>query len=145
MEMDGLSGAASVIAVIQIAHAIGSALKDYYEDVRDARADIQKLYHSVRSLESILSDIQDIINRRDGERLLSSSLFTNPAGPLRQSELELHKLRLELNISPKTKHGLGKAVQSMTWPFKKKDVEKAVDTIDRHKSSLILEIGVENL
>jgi len=53
--MDGLSVAASVIAVIQIAQAIGSALKDSYEDVRDARADIQKLYHSVRSLESILS------------------------------------------------------------------------------------------
>lgn len=143
--MDGLSGAASVIAVIQIAQTIGSALKDYYEDVRDARADIQKLYHSVRSLESILSCIGDVINRRDGEPLLFSSLFTNPSGPLRQSELELHKLRLELNISPKTKHGFGKAVQSMTWPFKRNDVEKAVDTIDRHKSSLILEIGVENL
>jgi hypothetical protein len=38
--MDGLSSAASVIAVIQIVKSIGSPLKVYYEDVRDAREDI---------------------------------------------------------------------------------------------------------
>ena len=45
--MDGLSAAASVVAVIQIAQAVGSALKDYYQGVRDSREDIQKLYNSV--------------------------------------------------------------------------------------------------
>jgi hypothetical protein len=63
--MDGLSGAA-VIAVLQIAKSIGSALKDYYEGVRDAREDIQKFYDTVKSLESILNSIREIINRRDG-------------------------------------------------------------------------------
>lgn len=41
--MDGLSGAASVIAVVDITMKLGLALKDYYEGVRDAREDIQKL------------------------------------------------------------------------------------------------------
>jgi hypothetical protein len=136
--MDPLSGVASVVTVIQIAQIVGSALMDYYGDVRDARDDIQKLYNSVRSLEAILSCIQDILNRKHGEPLLSSAPFTNPSGPLRQSELELHKLRLELNVSPKSQWGFGKTVQSLTWPFKKKDVEKTVVTIDRHKASLTL-------
>lgn len=41
--MEGLAGAASVIAVVDITMKLGSALKDYYEGVRDAREDIQKL------------------------------------------------------------------------------------------------------
>ena len=40
--MDGLSAAASIIAVIQVAQAVGSGLKDYYEGVRDAREDIDR-------------------------------------------------------------------------------------------------------
>jgi hypothetical protein len=61
--MDGLSGAASVIAVIQIAQSVASGLKDYYEGVRDARADIRKLYNSTKGLEAILSTIQGLLNR----------------------------------------------------------------------------------
>ena len=36
-------------------------------------------------------------------------------------------------------------MRSLTWPFEKKDVEKAVATINGHKASLTLEIGVEIL
>jgi hypothetical protein len=143
--MDGLSSAASVIAVIQIAQSIGSALKDYYESVRDAREDIRKLYDSVKSLEIILSTIQNLLNLRRDEALLNSALLKGPSGPLKQAELELQKLNTQLKILPSHQRGLGKALRSLTWPFFKKDVEKAVVCIDRHKSSLILEIGVENL
>ena len=50
--MDGLSGTASVIAVIQITTSISSALMDYYATVRDAKEEMQKLYHAIKSLES---------------------------------------------------------------------------------------------
>jgi hypothetical protein len=145
--MDGLSGAASVIAVLQIAQSIGSALKDYYEGVRDAREDIQKLYDTIKSLESILTSTREIINRRDGQHMLNSGLFTDPSGPLQHCQAELEKLRLELETSPKTKgqRSLGRAIQILTWPFKKSDVEKAVVAIERHKSSLVLEVGLEIL
>jgi hypothetical protein len=48
--MDGLSAAASVIAVIQLAQFMGSTLKDYYEGVWDARNDIEELYNSITNL-----------------------------------------------------------------------------------------------
>lgn len=143
--MDLLSGAASIIAVIQITQSVSLALKDYYEDVRDARDDIRKLYNSVKNLEAILSQIQDLLNQCDGHRFYIMNLFTDSSGPLRQLEFELHKLQLELKVSPKNQRGLGKAVQSLAWPFKKKEVEKSIFTIDQHKSNLILEIGIENL
>ena len=82
--MDGLSSAASVIAVIQIVQSIGSALKDYYGDVRNAREDTRKLYDSVKSLEIILSTIQDLLNLRRDETLINSALLNDESGALNQ-------------------------------------------------------------
>lgn len=56
--MDALSGAASVVAVVQIAQSLGSALRDYYQGIRDARDDINALHSSVKSLKQILGEIQ---------------------------------------------------------------------------------------
>lgn len=143
--MDGLSGAASVIAIIQITAFIGSALMDYYATVRGAKEEIQKLYHAIKSLESILSTFRDILNRPNKHHhVLSTALFDDSSGPLRQLELELHKLSLQLQVPDRGKHELRSAMRSLTWPFEK-DVEKAVATINGHKAGLTLEIGVENL
>jgi uncharacterized phage infection (PIP) family protein YhgE len=140
--MDGLSGAASVIAVIQIAQSVASGLKDYYEGVRDARSDIRKLYSSIKGLEAILSTIQDLLNRGDaGLAELKQSLES----PLRQSELDLTKLRLDLQGSQEKLQKFGRAAQSLAWPFKKKDVEKTVKGLERNKSALMLALGVESL
>jgi hypothetical protein len=140
--MDGLSGAASVIAVIQIAQSIASGLKDYYEGVRDARDDIRRLYASVRSLEAILSRIQDILNRQD-EALAES--MQSIESSLRQSELDLTNLQFDLQGSQGKLHRYGKAVQSLTWPFKKKDVDNTVTALERNKSALALALNTENL
>jgi hypothetical protein len=140
--MDGLSGAASVIAVIQIAQSVASGLKDYYEGVRDARADIRTLYNSIKGLEAILSAIQDLLNRGDAG-LAESKQSLEP--PLRQSELDLTKLRFDLQGSQEKRQKFGRAAQSLAWPFKKKDVEKTVDALERNKSALMLGLGVENL
>jgi hypothetical protein len=140
--MDGLSGAASVIAVIQIAQSVASGLKDYYEGVRDARADIRKLYNSIKGLEAILSTIKDLLNR--GDAGLAESKQSLEA-QLRQSELDLTKLRFDLQGSQEKLQKFGRATQSLAWPFKKKDVESTVDALERNKSALMLGLGVENL
>ena len=89
--MDGLSGAASVIAVLQLATAVGSALKDYYEGVRDAREDIRKLYGSIKGLERILERLKDVAKEMSNETLLTQ--------PLEGVRAELKELMGKLNIS----------------------------------------------
>lgn len=142
--MDGLSAAASVIAVIQIAKAVGSVLKDYYGAVRDARGEIKQLYHSVNSLEAILSCIEDL-KVRHGDKLVSSDLLDNPDGPLQKSNVELKTLQEKLVDKAKSRSRFKQAFDSLKWPFQKGDVEKAVSNIDRHKSALQLQIGTESL
>ena len=61
--MDGLRAAASIIAVVQIAQSVGSALRDYYQDVRDARKDINALHSPIKNLELILVDLETLARR----------------------------------------------------------------------------------
>lgn len=113
--------------------------------MRDAREDIQKLYDAVKSLETILQKIEDLIERGN-LKLNDPTVFTNDTGPLRQAAKELEKLLLDLEL-PKGKANktIQKVFQSLVWPFRKKDVEKTVAAVERHKSSLVLELGIENL
>jgi hypothetical protein len=142
--MDALSAAASVTAVVQLAQAVVFALKEYYGAVRDARADIQRLYHTINSLKVVLSSIERIKNQR-GNSFLNSEMIENHSGPLQLAESELDRLRLKLGAPLQPEKRWAKSVHSMIWPFKKKDVDAILSMLERHKSSLILEVGSTNL
>jgi len=142
--MDGLSAAASVIAVIQIAQTVGAGLKNYYEGVRDAREEIQKLYMAVRSLEAVLKLLQELLALPSKQQSLCEALFNDQAGPIKQCQGELERISSELGNS--STHGKTRvALQSLMWPFKKNDIEKRVNMLERSKSTLSLGIGMESL
>lgn len=139
--MDGLSTAASVMAVVQLAQAVGGALMEYYGRVKSARDDVQRLYHSIKNLESVLKSVDDL-----PPTLLINiqTLLENKTGTLSLCNNELDGIKKELDTFSKHQNHVGK-LKSLIWPFKKKDVDKHVDFIDKHKHDLMLAFGVENL
>ncbi|CAG8978260.1 hypothetical protein HYALB_00009157 [Hymenoscyphus albidus] len=116
--MDRVSAAATIINLVDMAAKIGKALKEYHDDVRDAREDIRKLYGSIQSLKSLLEQIRDFQPHQ--------TQFRHGSGPLSQAQEELDRL-------------------SQKWPLDKSCVEKALVNIERAKSSLKLEIGLKHL
>jgi len=153
--MEALGAAASVIAVIQIAQSVGSVLMDYYEDVRDARHDIQTLYKCIKSHQAVLDSLGDLLNSCHNDLLDEKSIanpdgsksghLTRPDGPLKMSEVELLNLQIKLQHSSKDRKGFGSSLQSLKWPFKKKDVEKTVNILGKHKQDLGLVLGIQSL
>lgn len=141
--MDGLSGAASVIAILQLTQSVGEVLKNYYEGVRDARDEIRRLYDSVRSLEATLTQLQYILDKDATSTLLSPSL-SDSSSALKLSELELKNLKSALESGSNATR-FGNAFRSLAWPFKKKEVASIVGNLDRHRSTLLLSLGVETL
>lgn len=139
--MDGLGAAASVIAVVQMAQAVSGALVEYYEGVKSARDDIQRLYNSIKNLESVLRSVDDLL--RTFSINIQASL-ENKTGTLSLCKAELDGIKKELDAFSKQQNHIGK-LKSLVWPFKKKDVDKHVDFIDKHKHDLMLAFGVENL
>lgn len=58
--MDSLSGAASVIAVIDISVKIFELYQTYISVVKEARKDIQRLRDGVISLQDVITDVKDL-------------------------------------------------------------------------------------
>jgi len=141
--MDPLSGVASVIAIVQLAQAIGSALKAYYSNVREFRADIDRLFFSISSLESILAHVK--LLSETSRSIILQNFVLDPVGPLAQLEIELEKIQVSLKSSltkPQYKRNI---IAPLKWPFQSKEVAKIVAVIEGHKTSLILNLEIGTL
>ena len=93
--MDGLSAAASVIAVIQISGHVFDLCRTYYFEVRNARKDIQRLRDEVTSLQDVLTNVADLPDS-PGSAKLSILGLNQSDGPLQQCRTELTELATKL-------------------------------------------------
>ncbi|KAH6721085.1 hypothetical protein BKA61DRAFT_567690 [Leptodontidium sp. MPI-SDFR-AT-0119] len=68
LEMDGLSGAASVIAVIDMSAKIFQLCQTYVSAVKEARKDIQRLRDGVTALQDVMTDVRDLAEDSSSSR-----------------------------------------------------------------------------
>ncbi|KAI1669654.1 hypothetical protein L13192_07113 [Pyrenophora tritici-repentis] len=69
--MDGLSGAATVIAVTDISAKITAACYQYYTAVKDAKDDIERVQRKVGDITHILEKLKPLYSQ-DKKRLSTS-------------------------------------------------------------------------
>jgi ankyrin repeat domain-containing protein 50 len=139
--MDGLSTAASVIAVIQISSQIFDFCRTYYLNVKDARNDIQRLQNEITSLQDVLVRVADLANVRNSTPMHTLDLVNKEDGLLKQCQLELTALAARL--SPDESSKLKLALKTMKWPLSRKEVDRTLVAIGRYKSSFILALTTD--
>jgi SMC interacting uncharacterized protein involved in chromosome segregation len=148
--MDGLSAAASVIAVIQMSQIIGGFLKDLYREIRRARTEIERLYDTVISLEIIAKGLEDLAKRR--ALGMNASLLEDPQGPLKQALKELKNVKEKLDVQivdgsqfEKTKLSVKQSMKrSLRWPFDE-GVLAILGRLENQRSSLLMSTAVNTL
>ncbi|KAL5330790.1 hypothetical protein ACEPPN_000313 [Leptodophora sp. 'Broadleaf-Isolate-01'] len=94
--MDGLSGAASIIAVIDISAKIFEICQTYVSAVKEARKDIQRLRDGVTSLQDVLTDVRDLAEDSSLSRRSVFSRLNQHDGPVQQCERDLRRLVAQL-------------------------------------------------
>jgi ankyrin repeat domain-containing protein 50 len=137
--MDGLGAAASVIAVIQISGKIFDLCWTYYSEVKDARKDIRRLRDEVKSLQDVLTNVAELADA-PGSAKLSILRLNQPDGSIQQCRTELIELARKLE----TKQGKDK-MRALKWPFRSKDVDKAIADIERSKATFSLALAVDQM
>lgn len=143
--MDGLSAAASVIAVVQISEKVFNLCRMYYLEVKKARKDIKRLRDEVTSLQDVLTNVADLAEDPCSANLSILSLLNQQNGPVQQCQGDL--AGLITNLDP----GQGKnkmkqfGLRALKWPFNSKDVEKLLTTIGRHKATFNLALTSDHL
>src|SRR5436189_3788063 len=143
--MDGISAAASILAVIQISGQVINLCRTYYSEVRDASTDIQRLREEITALQNVLTKVADMANTSDSVKLSTLDLLNQPDGPAQQCLTEL--ITLAAKINP----GQGKdtmkqfGLRALKWPFSSKEVGRAVTAIGRHKATFNLALAADQM
>ena len=141
--MDGLSAAASVIAVIQISGRVFDLCRTYYLEVRDAREDIKRLRDEVTTHQDVLTSVADLAEAPGSAKLPILGLLTQSDGPLQQCGTELGLLARRLELG----QGEGKMKQfglrALKWPFSRKDIDKAINAIGRYQATFSLALTAD--
>ncbi|KAI9735737.1 MAG: hypothetical protein M1818_006345 [Claussenomyces sp. TS43310] len=125
--MDGLSAAASIIAVVQISGQVFDLCRTYYLEVKEARKDIQQLRDEVTSLQDDLASVADLA---EGPGSAEPSILGLIA-------------KLEPGQGRKKMKQFG--IRALKWPFTSKEVEKLLVIIGRHKATFNLALTTDDI
>ncbi|EMD85645.1 hypothetical protein COCHEDRAFT_1148005 [Bipolaris maydis C5] len=138
--MDGLSGAASVIAVIDISAKIVSLCYQYSVAIKDARDNIERVRRKVSDITHILEKIKQLLDSQDKTRLSTTQgLFSSLEQCLK--ELEGLEVTLEPRKTRKTMSRFG--FRALKWPFTSKQVDKIVLDLERYEQTFGLALQAD--
>ena len=140
--MDGLSGAASVVAVIDISAKITSLCFQYSVAVKDAKRDIERLQRKVNDIEKILGEIKQLLDGRDKTMLSATRKLSDS---LEQCFQQLNKLKTQLEPG-KTRKAMSRfGVRALKWPFTSEEVEKVVANLERYEQTYTLALQTDQM
>ena len=145
IQMDGLSGAASIIAVIDIAAKIFEICQTYVLAVKEARKDIQRLRDGVTSLQDVLTDVKDLAEDSSSSKRSAFSRLNQYNGPVQQCERDLRRLMAQLELGEGESRMRQFGLRALKWPFSTKDIDKRLQVINDHKATFTLALISDNL
>jgi|SRR5215469_9457881 len=138
--MDGVSAAASAIAVIELSARVASLCAQYYNAVKKAKADVTRLQVVVENLNSVIKDCRDLLDGQHGSKLESSRKLNQALNEC-LSDLERLENKLELLKGRKTMSRLG--IRALQWPFSSKEVDKIIQELNQSKEDVALAMQVD--
>lgn len=140
--MDGLSGAASVIAVIDISAKITLLCFHYAIAVKDAKNDIERVKKKVGNITRLLEKLRQLL---DGQEKAQLSTTHGLSASLKQCLQELNKLKTELEPRKARKAMSRFGMRALKWPFTSEQVEKIVLDLEGYEQAFTLALQIDQM
>ncbi|KAH8698504.1 ankyrin repeat-containing domain protein [Talaromyces proteolyticus] len=139
--MDGLSAAASVIAVIQITGTVVSLCSDYLKAVKNAKHDIERLQGELIDLSTTLQGAQKLLDSPRASKLETSQGFR---GALNDCSLQLKDLEAKLKGKLEAVQIIRSfKIRSLKWPLESKDVQNIIEIIRKSKHTFVSALNID--
>jgi len=140
--MDGLSAAASVIAIIDISAKVASLCFQYSVAVKDAKNDIEHLGRTVTDVKNVLEAVKQLLDRENKTRLSTTHKLSNS---LKEYLQELQAMQTQLKPG-KTRKAMSRiGMRALTWPFTSKQVEKSVASLENYQRIFSLALQIDQM
>jgi hypothetical protein len=143
--MDGLSSAASVIAVIQLAGSILKICGGYIHEVKDARKEITSLQQQVEGITTVLEKLREHLQGPNGTKLFTSQILDGSIADCRSVlealEKKIHPDKTGLGTVKKKMRRLG--IRALKWPLKRTEVQEVMSELEKYKSLFTLSLSID--
>ena len=143
--MEGLSAAASVVAVLQISIQVYTLCSEYYLKAKAARSDIERLQGEVTALKDVLEKVEDLTNSSNSNQLAVLKLLNQTEGPFQQCQTQLTDLAAKLEQGQAKDKMTRFGLRALKWPLSSKDVDTCLETIGRHKATFVLALTLDDM
>ncbi|KAK4646181.1 hypothetical protein QC761_0040130 [Podospora bellae-mahoneyi] len=144
--MDGVSAAASIIAVIELSAKVACLCVQYSSDVKNAKADIERLQRELQGLGTTLQGARELLESPNGKSLKTSQGLvdglTNCSSQLTQLQLRLEK---KLHHGPARKAMRRLGFRALKWPFDSKEIDTIIKNLERYRGILSLGLAVDQV
>ena len=128
--MDGLSGAAGIIAVIDVSAKIISLCSQYSIAVRNSRKDIDRLQKKVTNIKDVFGQVEQLLN---GQNKMMLSTTHNLSDSLKECLRHLEELETQLKPSKTHKTMSRFGIRALKWPFTSKEVENCIASLESYE------------
>lgn len=137
--MDPLSITGTLIAVVQITTSVISICYDYRSAVASASREVVQLTESLNSLKEVLESLLRLIETTKAGELSTVELLAKDGGTLQSCQAELERLRGKLE----PEKGWRKLRNSLVWPLKEGEMRRALEALERWKSTMQLALSAD--
>ncbi|KAH0559461.1 hypothetical protein GP486_004023 [Trichoglossum hirsutum] len=138
----GIAEAASIIAVIQISDRVLSLCSEYASAIKNAKRDIERLANEVKAFLDVLKRVEKMAKGLDASKLLASEPVSKAIEEC-SSELSGLIVRLDPGTGRRTMSRVG--VRALKWPFTRKDLNKIIESLERHKGIINMALHVDQM
>lgn len=142
--MEAVSSVTAIFAVIQFTGSVVQLCGGYIKEVKNAREDIGLLQDTVKSLQTVLYELSDLLSSPRGEKLRTSSQL--------RSHIDVCSTRLEDledKINPGDSAGKGKqlmkrfGVRALKWPLKRAETDSIVQGLGRDRETFLSALQID--
>jgi hypothetical protein len=137
--MDPLSITGTLIAVVQITTSLISICYDYRSGVNSSSREVLQITESLNSLKDVLESILRLIETTKVGELSTVELLAKDGGTLQSCQTELERLRAKLE----PEKGWRKLRNSLIWPLKEGEMRRALEALERWKSTMQLALSAD--
>lgn len=138
--MDPLSGAASVITVIQLATAITQICGTYLNKVKDVKRDIHCFQEEVIALAHVLQSLDELLNGPNSTKITATQDLVNN---ITTCSSALAKLKEKIEPETTQRHMRKWGLRAFKWPLKWLEVDDAISEIEQYKTMFSLSLLVD--
>ncbi|GKU15117.1 unnamed protein product [Fusarium langsethiae] len=137
---EALGVASSVIAVLELSEKVFSLCLKYFEKVKNAKNDIQRLRNKICDFLKTAIKLQDLVKGPRGNELKA---LQHLKSTIEDSRLKLENLEKQLQLSTSRKGMSFFTICAHKWAFESKEVNEIIEDLERCRDTIFSALTID--